>query len=351
MSVRPPRSPTSRLIVALAAAAVVVGAGARGSADPTVLRFGTVAPDGTDWARIARQTAAELSAATHGQVIAKWYFNGVAGDELQMLERARKEQLDGIVSAGMLCQRLSPSMRVLRLVGLFQTRAESGYVAGRLKPIFDEEFRKEGFVNLGDVGIGPDLVFSREPIRSLDELRKARLWVWGIDETFVASWPLLGVRVVPLPVHDAYRAYDERRIDGFFAVPTAALGFQWSTEARYVTDLRVAFLRACILISTRAFDPLPLEARTALLNSSARGMMQLEERGRSQDDELLGHLFARQGMTTIHASESFRAEFFAQARAVREKLAAMGLVRPELLQRVLALLADYRAEHRVVDQK
>jgi TRAP-type transport system periplasmic protein len=333
---------------ALVLALLLAGGVARG--EPIVLRFGTVAPDGTAWARIAKQTAEELSAATRGQVVSKWYFNGIAGNELQMLARVRKEQLDGIVSGGMLCERLSPSMRVLRMVGLFQTRDESGYVAGRLKPLFDEELRKQGFVNLGDVGIGPDLVFSREPIRNMDDLRRVPLWTWNLDDVFVASWPKLGVHVVPLPIEEAYRAYDSHRVDGFIAVPTAALGFQWSTQARYVTDLRLAFLRACVLVSTRAFDPLPLEARNALLNSSARGMAQLEEMGRLSDEQLLGKLFAKQGLKTVAVSESFRAEFLTQARTVRDQLAvAGGLVRPELLQKVLTMLADYRAEHRAVE--
>jgi TRAP-type C4-dicarboxylate transport system substrate-binding protein len=333
---------------ALVAAILLAGGIAHG--EPIVLRFGTVAPDGTAWARIAKQTGQELSSATRGQVVSKWYFNGIAGDEQQMLARVRKEQLDGIVSGGMLCERLSPSMRVLRMVGLFQTRDESGYVAGRLKSLFDEELRKQGFVNLGDVGIGPDLIFSREPIRSMEELRRVQLWTWNLDDVFVATWPKLGVHVVPLPIEQAFAAYDSHRVDGFIAVPTAALGFQWSTQARYVTDLRVAFLRACVLVSTRAFDPLPLEARNALLNSSARGMTQLEEMGRRSDEQLLGTLFAKQGLKTVPVSESFRAEFFAQARAVRDQLAtAGGLVRPELLQKVLTLLADYRAEHRAVE--
>ncbi|MCU1276865.1 MAG: TRAP-type C4-dicarboxylate transport system, substrate-binding protein [bacterium] len=339
-------SAAARLVLVVAA---VAAAGAA-RAEPIVLRFGTVAPDGTAWARIARQTSTALFEATEGQVTSKWYFGGIAGDELQMLERTRKDQLDGIVSAGMLCERLSPSMRVMRMVGLFQTRDESGYVAGRLKPLFDEDFRKQGFVNLGDVGIGPDMVFSREPIHDMAELRKTKLWTWSLDEVFVATWPMLGMHVVPLPIDQAYRAYENHAVDGFLAVPTAALGFQWSTEARYVTDLRVAFLRACILISTRSFDPLPLEARNALLNSSAKGMMQLENLGRAQDEQLLGGLFAKQGLKTVPTSEAFRADFFAQARAAREQIAAAGkLVRPDLVQRVLTLLADYRAEHRAVD--
>jgi TRAP-type C4-dicarboxylate transport system substrate-binding protein len=311
--------------------------------------MGTVAPEGTAWSRLAINVTGALSAASRGQVTGKWYFNGIAGDELAMAERVRRDQLDGIVSGGMLCQKLSPSMRVLRIVGLFQSRDESGYVAGRLKPLFDEEFRRAGYVNLGSVGVGPDLIFSREPIRSMADLRKTRMWTWTLDQVYRDEWPLLGVRIVATPIDGAWKAYEERWFDGFFAVPSAALAFQWSTEARYMTDLRVSFLRACILIATRAFDALPIEARQALMSSSAKGIMQLEELGRAQDEQLLGGLFQKQGLTAVPVSEGFRSEFFAEALAARERIAPR-LVKRELLERVLALLADFRAERHLLQE-
>ncbi len=314
-------------------------------AEPTVLRFGTIAPEGTAWARLAKSTSNALSQATGGQVTGKWYFNGIAGNELEMAARVRKDQLDGIVSGGMLCQKLAPSMRVLRVVGLFQTRDESSYVAGRLKSVFDEEFRRAGFISLGEVGIGPDLIFSREPIRSMQDLKRTRFWIWDLDEVFSAQWPLIGAPVVATRLDEAWRAYDHNLVDGFLAVPSAALAFQGSTEARDRTDMRGSVLRTCILVATRAIDALPLEAQQALLTSSANGMMQLVELGRSQDDALLGGLFAKQGIKPVPVSESFRSEFFATALAARDQL-SHDLVDPKLLQRVLSLLADFRAEHR-----
>jgi TRAP-type C4-dicarboxylate transport system substrate-binding protein len=322
------------------------GAGGDGG-DHVVLRFGTIAPDGTSWSRLAKSVATALSDATHGQVTGKWYFNGIAGDEIEMAERIRRDQLDGIVSGGMLCQKLSPSMRVLRVIGLFQSRDESAYVAGRLKSQFDDEFRKAGYVNLGSVGVGPDLIFSRQPIRSMADLRKTRMWAWTLDEVFRTEWPLLGVRLVPTSINEGLKAYEDGQLDGFFAVPSSALAFQWSSEARYMTDLRVSFLRTCILVATRAYDALPLEAQSALTNAAARGILQLEELGRSQDEQLLHGLFEKQGIQPVPVSESFRSEFFAEALAARERMPAK-LVRRELLQRVLALLADFRAEHHLL---
>jgi TRAP-type C4-dicarboxylate transport system substrate-binding protein len=184
-------------------------------------------------------------------------------------------------------------------------------------------------------------------VRSLADLRKMRMWVWDLDAMFRAEWPLLGVHVNALPIEEAYRGFEDGQLDGFFSVPSAALAFQWSTETRYMTDLRVSFLRACILVATRAFDALPVEAQQALKTASAKGIVGLEELGRSQDEQLLGGLFVRQGIKTVAVSEAFRAEFFAEAMAARERISPK-LVKPELLQRVLGLLADYRAEHRLL---
>ena len=109
--------------------------------------------------------------------------------------------------------------------------------------------------------------------------------------------------------------------------------------------LRLASLDACIIVANRAFDPLPQEYKTAIRNAAAHAIEPLEEMSRAQDDALLGGLFAKQGLTTIRPSADVRAEFFDAARAVREKMTSK-LVPRELLDRVLTLLADYRAEHR-----
>ncbi|HEY1584642.1 MAG TPA: TRAP transporter substrate-binding protein DctP, partial [Polyangia bacterium] len=156
------------MLRALAALAVVSSPAATASAEGTVLlRMATAAPEGTAWAREGHSNERDISELTHGQVRMKWYFGGIAGDEMQMLERIKREQLDGVASAGMLCAKLAPSMTALRIVGLFQSRDESAFVSGRLKDTFDAEFLKSGFVNLGEMGIGPDVIFSTTPMTSL----------------------------------------------------------------------------------------------------------------------------------------------------------------------------------------
>src|SRR5438067_13647475 len=112
-----------------------------------------------------------------------------------MQERVRRDQLDGVVSGGMLCMRLAPTMRVMRILGLFQSRAELSYVLGRLKPTIDEEMRRGGFYDFGLISVGPELIYSRKPIHSMAELRATRLWGWDVDDVMPGNLRALGIEV------------------------------------------------------------------------------------------------------------------------------------------------------------
>jgi len=307
------------------------------------LRMAAIAPEGTGWAREIKALNRDLAALTGETLELKWYLGGIAGDELEEIDRVRRGQLDGTGGA-LFCERLAPSLRVTRITGLFQSRDETRYVIGRMRARLDAEFEKSGFVNLGVAGFGNDIFFSRTPVRSLTELRQGRYWIWSVDDLWRELLKELGVHTVPLPIVEAARAYDENRIDGFIAVPTGALAFQWSTRAKYFSEMRVGFLPACLVVAKRAWDKLSVSHQQAMRTATAKFVTRFEDLGRTQDEALLGGLFEKQGLIKVPVSDLFRAEFFDAARRAREKLSNK-LVSDELLSQVLVWLADYRAEH------
>jgi TRAP-type transport system periplasmic protein len=231
---------------------------------------------------------------------------------------------------------------VTRIVGLFQTRAESAYVLTRLKPILDAEFAKNGFVNLGQANLGPEILFTRDPVRSVADLRRVRFWVWNLDESLRRQAGALGLTIVPKPIEEAGRAYDSGAVDGFIAIPTAGLAFQWSTRARYLEDLRISYRSGCVFFSSRSFDALPFEAREIIKSAAAKLRGRIEDVGEREDGALLGGLFARQGLKPVPVSERFRTEFFELAQGAR---VTNEIVANSLLDTVLAWLADYRVMH------
>ena len=165
-----------RRVAVVAAAVVAMWAGGARADEPIVVRMASVAPGGRVWANLLPDWARELEAVSHGSMRARWYFSGITGDELETFAGIQKGHLDGIASGGMICERLAPSMKVQGLAGVFQSREEAAYVMERMRPTLEEETRHAGFELLVATGLGPEVLFTRTPVRSMAELRKLRLW-------------------------------------------------------------------------------------------------------------------------------------------------------------------------------
>lgn len=315
------------------------------AAEETTLRIGTVVPEGTSYAREMRTMGRDAETESKGGVRLKFYLSGIAGDELDMIARIKRGQLDGIVSGGMACETMAPSMRVARIPGLFQTWAETSYVIGRLRPVLEDEAQKSGFRYLGEAIVGPSIIFSRKPVATMRDVQQTRFWIWDIDRMLGAVLPAMGLNVAPAPIREAYGAYDNARIDGFITPAVAALTFQWTTVARYYTDLRMGFVVGCLLISNRSFDALPLAEQQAIKLAGAKMKLRIEKVGREQEAQLLHGLFQKQGLQPVAVDNATRVGFFEAAHTARDR-AATKLVTTDLISRVLAMLADFRSEHR-----
>jgi TRAP-type transport system periplasmic protein len=311
-------------------------------ADRIVLRLATAAPEATSWAKELRAFGRDVEASTEGQIAIKWYMGGVAGDEHEALGRIGKAQLDGM-AAGIECAQIAPSMRALNVPGVVQGRDEANYVSQKLQPQFAAEAQKNGYALLFTAGLGTTMVFSRTPVRTMADLRSIKLWRWDLDRWGVMATREMGMPVTPAALEDAARLFDDGKVDGFTTMPSAALAFQWSTQAKYITQLPVGYVQGCLLVANRAWDRLTPKQRDAVMAAGAKCAHRFEEVGREQDGQLLGGLFERQGMKMVPMSPSLRAQYFEAARAARERLGDKLLSRT-LLDDVMRLLADYRAE-------
>ncbi len=324
------------LLLALSAASAI-------AAEPHALKLAVVSPDGTLWSRELRAAAQEIEAGTGGAVHVKLYLGAVAGDETEVAMRIQKGQLDAAASAGVMCDQVSPTLRAISIPGLFATRDEASAVSQRLRPVMEAEAQQAGFALLGVATLGRDVIFTRTPVRSLADLRGLKLWRWDGDNAGIATARAMGLKVVPTPVHDALEAMEDGRLDGFMAIPTAALAFQWSAHTRYLTSLYAGHLNGCILIANRAFDRLPIDQQQIVRAAVSKLAGRFEDISQREDEELIGSLFARQGLTVASPSPAFRADFFAAAKRARATLGE-AIVPRAVVERVLKALADVRAK-------
>jgi TRAP-type C4-dicarboxylate transport system substrate-binding protein len=334
----------ARFVMAALMLAALVPGDAEADRAKYRLRIATLAPEGTSWANTFQKYAREIAKATNGDVEVRFYFGGIAGDELEVYGLLQADKLDGSVSGGPLCSKVAPSMRALDIVGLFQTQEEAIHVLTELRPTLEKEAHDAGYALVATGSLGPRIVFSREPVTSMAELRKTTLWSWSLHEVFHKEAAEMKLSVVGTSPPQAQKAFDEKRVEGFITTPLTALAFQWAVSTKYITDIRVGYLMGCMMMRERALDALPPEYQTIVRRASTKLGVKIDADNRRMDQRLLTTVYPKRGLQLVPVSAKFRAEFFEASRLARQHLDE-ALVPRALLDKVARLLADFRAEH------
>jgi TRAP-type C4-dicarboxylate transport system substrate-binding protein len=294
-------------------------AGGDASAD-TPLRIGTMVPDGTAWARELKAFGREVEDNAHQRI--KFYWGGISGDEKAEVARIKRGQLDGIAGASV-CAELSPSLKVTRLQGIFPNREVAERLVHKI-PNMEEEFRKQGFVFLGVGGMGPSVVFSRSRISTWEELTKARLWRWDLDDVAFKQNRMMGLNIVPMSIESAAEAFDAGKLDGFVALAASALAFQWHSRAPNILPLEVDYLNACVLISIPAFEALPIETQKVIRAAGAKLQHRMELVGHDVDRAVMSGALVGKGIHAWPVPPAMRDQFQKAARETAAKAAEEG---------------------------
>ncbi|NQU13216.1 MAG: TRAP transporter substrate-binding protein DctP [Desulfobacteraceae bacterium] len=263
-----------------------------------LIKFATVAPEGSTWIRHMRALDKELREKSGGRLGFRIYAGGVAGDELNVLKKIRIGQIHSAAFSGVGFGQILPMVRVLDLPFFFRNDKEIDLVHKELRPFFAEQFRKRGFELLGWAEVGNVHLFSKKPIRRVKDLSGLKVWTWSGDpiakETFVA----MGINPIPLAITDVTTSLNTGMIDTVYAPPLGALALQWQTSLKDMMALPLVHSTGAILISSKYFKKLPPDLRELLINGLKKTMKELTIDLRRQNKEAI-KMIQDSGLTII----------------------------------------------------
>ena len=292
---------------------------AKALADPTyVLKFATLAPEGTSWMNVINAWAAQVEKASNGRLEFKIYPGGVMGDEPDMLREIRLGELQGAAFTGHGIGEIYSPARVLEVPFLFHNYAEVDYVRGKLLPQIRQGFYRHGFVLLGFMDTGFIYIFSSAPVPSLNALRTHRVWMWEGDPLERAFFDASGVPPVPLALPDVYTSLSTGLVNTVMAPPFGAIALQWFTKTPYMTNMPIADGTGALLVTRQFFDSLPRDLQTILLNTGDAAGKAIIEATRIDNERSLAVLKAH-GVSFL---PPFTDMSPAELTAIRQKAAA-----------------------------
>jgi TRAP-type transport system periplasmic protein len=323
------------------AAAAAVALGAVGSAHADEWRIATLAPEGSAWMKILSRGAEEASKATAGRIAVKYYAGGVQGDEKDVVAKMQLGQLDGGAMTTIGLGMVDESIRVLELPMLFQNVEEMDYVREKMWPTFQARFAKKGY-QLGEPGdVGFLYFYSAEPVKSIADLGKAKVWLWGEDKIVKAMFRRLSVNGVPMGVPDVLPALNTGRINATYASPLAAVALQWYTKVKYSTSMPMAYGIGATLIRKQAYDKLSAEDKKTAEKIFKIQAQKLRKAVRT-DNERAFKAITRAGVKVIETPAAMISEFDKKAQEVWQEMVGK-IYSKEDLDLVLKYRNEFRA--------
>jgi TRAP-type transport system periplasmic protein len=311
-----------------------------------VLKFATLAPAGSAWMQLLDAWADEVRKKSDGRLIFKIYPGGVQGDEPDVLTKIRFGQLQGGAFTGYGIGHIYSPARALELPFLFHNIDEVDYVRKRFMPTIEQGYRDNGYELLGWMEVGQIYFFSREPIHSLDDLKKRRIWEWTGDPMGQAFFEASGISPVPLSIIDVYTSLSTGLIDTVYCPPLGAIALQWFTKTHYVTNVPMANGIGSLVVSSRFFQSLPQDLQKLLKTTGRKTGEKLIEVTRHDNRESL-KILKDKGMKFILNPEDLDAKQVAEISEKAEKiLMKSGYIPESTIREINGWLADYRNKTR-----
>ncbi|MCP4575626.1 MAG: ABC transporter substrate-binding protein [Deltaproteobacteria bacterium] len=301
-----------------------------------LIKFATVAPEGSTWVKEIRKVDKELRKKSGGRLGLAIYAGGIAGDELDVLKKMRIGQIQCAAFSGVGFGKILPMVRVLDLPFFFRNDSEVDQVHRELFTFFADQFKKKGFTLLAWTEVGNVNIFSRKSVSNLEDLKGLKIWAWAGDPIAKETFVTMGVNPIPLPITDVNTALNTGMIDTVYAPPLGALALQWHAKLSYMMGLPLVHSTGAILLSSRTYKKLPPDLATLLQKTMKSAMADLTETLRRQREEAV-QVIRDSGITVIPIEGEARKPFYAIHTEVARKLA--GKIYPEeLLLRVYHIL-------------
>lgn len=306
------------------------------------IKFATLAPEGSAWMKVMGELSKEVQEKTQGRVKFKMYPGGISGDEKDVVKKVRIGQLHAAGFTGVGLGEIAPPVRILDAPWLFRSLNEVDHVYKKFDVDFTGYFERAGYVLLGWTELGRVHVFSKAPINSPADMKKAKMWVWEGDPIAQAAYQALGVSPIPLSVVDVMSSLQSGLIDAVYGPPMGVVALQWFTKAKHIYSVPMADSAGAVLLSKKAFDGLSKEDQAVLKDVAGVHLRRLTLLGREENEKALASLQSQGLILSAKPDAATLKQYEELGRSARRSLAGK-LYPAELLDRVEKALADLRS--------
>ncbi len=276
------------------------------------IKLATLAPANTSWHKALLDMGSTWNKDTQGRVTLTVYAGGIQGDESTTIKKMRPGidtlQASFLTAAGL--AELDEAFNVFMMPFFFESDEEEMAVEKKLTPLLEQRLQAKGFHLLSWGTGGWVQVFSKKPLRTLGDVKNAKLFTSKGTDKWVQWYVANGFHPVALLPADipAQLKLSTGLIDTAPNPPYLALSLQIFRDAKYMLDLHIAPLNGAMVISTAAWNRISAEDRPKVTAAAQALEKRVRAEAPSQDTESVKQMVAR-GLQVITLDPKAAGEF------------------------------------------
>jgi len=311
------------------------------SAQAVTLKVATISPEGSSWMKSMRASAKEIEKKTEGRVKIKFYTGGVMGNDQAVLKKIRFRQLQGGALTSSSLANTYPDSQLYTLPMVFRNQQEIDYVRERLDSELLKGYEENGFVVFGFAGGGFAYLMSKDPLKTIEDVRSHKVWIPSNDKAASEIVKAFEVNPIPLSLGDVLPSLQTGIIDTVATSPIAAIALQWHTQVKYVIDLPILYIYAYFTVEKKAFNKLKPADQLVFTEVMTKTFKGINEKNKSEN-EAAKQALANFGIEYIQPTDGDRQAWYKIASQVGPSMVSQGKISAGLFDKLNQILNEYR---------
>ena len=255
-----------------------------------VIKFGTVAPDGTPWANQLKAIKKRIEKQSNGQIKMKLYLGGMLGGEVEMVRAVRRGRLQGWggSTASVAEGARIPQLQLMELPFLFRSFAEADHVLDKVvRDDYVKILAKKGFAFAQWHENGwRNFASKKKPIKTLADLQGMKMRSQE-SPVHLAMYKALGAQAESIAVPEVLGALKTGMVDGFDNTPLFSMATGWYEGVKFYSISQHIYQPAVIMYNKKFLDKLPADLRKLVLGDERKETVSGRANVRGMRGELL----------------------------------------------------------------
>jgi tripartite ATP-independent transporter DctP family solute receptor len=255
-----------RTILALAAAAALLGTGPARAADPIKLRVGFPDPIATPWGQALTEFKRIVEAGSNGRINVQLFPSEQLGTIVEMMANVRVGAQEISVGSPAIFAQYYPRFEMLELPFLVTNWDEAKRMidSKEFKDLRADASAKSGLIVYGVMPYGfRNINNSKRPINSLADLKGLKIRTQN-SQAHIAAFRALGATPVAIPIGETYQAVQTGVVDGLENAAPTLVDNKFPEIAKYVSITRHLFGIQMIYLNPKFYEGLSADDRALL---------------------------------------------------------------------------------------